>query len=148
MRDETLSSTETDSGTKNGFSSASSSAYRVSHGWRLIPFLVAAVVLVPVGTVISSLFVPAGDVWQHLVETTLAGLLVNTFWLAVGVSAGSALLGVSLAWFTAVCEFPGRKFFSWALLLPLAIPAYVTAFVALGLFDYIGPVQTALRAWL
>ncbi|WP_231623618.1 ABC transporter permease [Nitrosospira briensis] len=105
-------------------------------------------VLVPVGTVISSLFVPAGDVWQHLVETTLAGLLVNTFWLAVGVAAGSALLGVSLAWFTAVCEFPGRKFFSWALLLPLAIPAYVTAFVALGLFDYIGPVQTALRTWL
>jgi iron(III) transport system permease protein len=106
------------------------------------------VVLVPVGTVISSLFVPSGDVWQHLVETTLADLLVNTFWLAAGVSAGSALLGVSLAWFTAVCEFPGRKFFSWALLLPLAIPAYVTAFVALGLFDYIGPVQTALRAWL
>ncbi|MEO5654706.1 MAG: iron ABC transporter permease [Nitrosospira sp.] len=148
MRDETLSSAEADSGTKNGFLSASNSAYRASNGWRLIPFLVAAVVLVPVGTVISSLFVPAGDVWQHLVETTLAGLLVNTFWLAVGVAAGSALLGVSLAWFTAVCEFPGRKFFSWALLLPLAIPAYVTAFVALGLFDYIGPVQTALRAWL
>ncbi|SCX44246.1 iron(III) transport system permease protein [Nitrosospira sp. Nsp1] len=148
MRDETLSSAETDSGTKNGFLSASSSAYRTSNGWRLIPLLVAAVVLVPVGTVISSLFVPAGDVWQHLVETTLAGLLVNTFWLAVGVAAGSALLGVSLAWFTAVCEFPGRKFFSWALLLPLAIPAYVTAFVALGLFDYIGPVQTALRTWL
>ena len=63
-------------------------------------------------------------------------------------ASGTALLGVSLAWFTAVCEFPGRKFFSWALLLPLAIPAYVTAFVALGLFDYIGPVQTALRAWL
>ena len=66
----------------------------------------------------------------------------------LGVHAGYRLLGVSLAWFTAVCEFPGRKFFSWALLLPLAIPAYVTAFVALGLFDYIGPVQTALRAWL
>lgn len=148
MRDETLSSAETDSGTKNGFLSTSSSAYRTSNGWRLIPFLVAAVVLVPVGTVISSLFVPTGDVWQHLVETTLAGLLVNTFWLAVGVAAGSALLGVSLAWFTAVCEFPGRKFFSWALLLPLAIPAYVTAFVALGLFDYVGPVQTALRTWL
>lgn len=148
MRDETLSSAETDSGRKNGFLSTSSSAYQALNGWRLIPFLVAAVVLVPVGTVISSLFVPAGDVWQHLVETTLAGLLINTFWLAVGVAVGSALLGVSLAWFTAVCEFPGRKFFSWALLLPLAIPAYVTAFVALGLFDYVGPVQTALRAWL
>lgn len=96
----------------------------------------------------SSLFVPASDVWQHLVETTLTDLLVNTFWLAIGVAFGATLLGVSLAWFTAVCEFPGRKFFSWALLLPFAIPSYVTAFVALGLFDYIGPVQTALRAWL
>ena len=96
----------------------------------------------------SSLFAPANDVWQHLVETTLPNLLVNTFWLALGVAFGTTLLGVSLAWFTAVCEFPGRKFFSWALLLPFAMPAYVTAFVALGLFDYIGPIQTALRAWL
>jgi iron(III) transport system permease protein len=134
--------------TKTGSSGFSSSAYRTSGRWRLIPFLVAALVLIPVGTVISSFFVPTGDIWQHLVETTLPGLLVNTFWLALGVASGAALLGVSLAWFTAVCEFPGRKFFSWALLLPLAIPAYVTAFVALGLFDYTGPVQTALRSWL
>jgi iron(III) transport system permease protein len=122
--------------------------YHPQQGWRLVPFLVAALVLIPVGTVMSSLFMPASDVWQHLVETTLTDLLVNTFWLALGVAFGTTLLGVSLAWFTAVCEFPGRQFFSWALLLPFAIPAYVTAFVALGLFDYIGPIQTALRAWL
>lgn len=61
---------------------------------------------------------------------------------------GTVLLGISLAWFTAVYEFPGRRFFSWALLLPLAIPAYVTAFVALGLFDFTGPIQTTLRTWL
>ncbi len=117
-------------------------------GWRLIPFLVAALVLIPVGVVAASFFAPSSDVWRHLVETTLAGLLINSFWLALGVAAGAAALGVSLAWFTAVCEFPGRRFFSWALLLPLAIPAYVTAFVGLGLFDFTGPVQTALRAWL
>lgn len=117
-------------------------------GWRLIPFLVATLVLIPVGVVVSSFFAPASDVWRHLVETTLAGLLINTFWLALGVAAGAASLGVSLAWFTAVCEFPGRRFFSWALLLPLAIPAYVTAFVGLGLFDFTGPVQTTLRSWL
>jgi iron(III) transport system permease protein len=121
---------------------------RSSWRWRLIPILAAAIVLIPVGTIISSFFAPASDVWQHLVETTLPALLSNTFWLALGVACGVTLLGVSLAWFTAVCEFPGRKFFSWALLLPLAIPAYVTAFVALGLFDYVGPVQTALRGWL
>ncbi|SFW25156.1 iron ABC transporter permease [Nitrosovibrio sp. Nv17] len=108
----------------------------------------ALLVLIPVGTVASSFLVPADDVWRHLAETTLPGLLANTFWLALGVAGGTVSLGVGLAWLTAVCEFPGRRFFSWALLLPLAIPAYVTAFVALGLLDYTGPVQTALRAWL
>ncbi|WP_110340103.1 iron ABC transporter permease [Nitrosomonas sp. Nm84] len=116
--------------------------------WRLVPFIAAALVLAPVGVIVSSFFVPASDIWQHLVETTLPLLLINTFWLAFGTVTGTALLGISLAWFTAVYEFPGRRFFSWALLLPLAIPAYVTAFVALGLFDFTGPLQTALRAWL
>ena len=148
MKGEALNSTGNNTTTRYGFSGFLASTYRTSSGWRLFPFLVAALVLIPVGTVISSFFAPASDIWQHLVETTLASLLINTFWLVLGVASGTALLGVSLAWFTACCEFPGRKFFSWALLLPLAIPAYVTAFVALGLFDYIGPVQTALRAWL
>jgi iron(III) transport system permease protein len=147
---EALKSTGTNPNTNivNSFYSSSVRAIRTSIGWRAIPVFIATLVLIPVGTVVSSLFAPAGDVWQHLVETTLAELLVNTFWLAVGVSLGTALLGVSLAWFTAVCDFPGRGFFSWALLLPLAIPAYVFAFVALGLFDYVGPVQTGLRTWL
>jgi iron(III) transport system permease protein len=56
-------------------------------------------------------------------------------------------LGVSLAWLTAVCNFPGRKFFSWGLMLPLAMPAYVLAFVQVGLLDFTGPVQTVLRGW-
>lgn len=116
-------------------------------GWQLTVFFVAAVVLIPVGVVVSSLFSPASDIWLHLVETTLPRLLSNTFWLALGVVAGTTILGVSLAWFTAVYEFPGRKFFSWALLLPFAIPAYVTAFVMLGIFDFTGPLQTTLRAW-
>lgn len=116
--------------------------------WRLVPYGVATLVMIPIGVVISSFFAPAGDIWQHLVEHTLPSLLINSFWLAVGVMLGTGLLGVSLAWFTTVYEFPGRKFFTWALLLPLAIPAYVTAFVALGLFDFTGPVQTTLRTWL
>ncbi|SEK45433.1 ABC transporter permease [Nitrosovibrio tenuis] len=148
MKSEAINSTGDNTSTRSYFSRLSIYKQSGLLRWRLIPILVAAVVLIPVGTVISSFFSPASDVWQHLVETTLPALLSNTFWLAVGVACGVTLLGVSLAWFTAVCEFPGRKFFSWALLLPLAIPAYVTAFVALGLFDYIGPVQTMLREWL
>lgn len=116
--------------------------------WRIVPYLTAILVLAPVFTIFSSYLTPNDDIWQHLIATTLPTLLVNTFWLAAGVIAGTALLGISLAWFTAIYEFPGRGFFSWALLLPLAIPAYVTAFVALGLFDFTGPVQTWLRGWL
>jgi iron(III) transport system permease protein len=116
-------------------------------GWRYIPVIVAILVLIPVGTIMLSFLTPAGDVWQHLVETTLSRLLLNSFWLALGVALSSALLGVSLAWFTAVYDFPGRKIFSWGLLLPLAFPAYVLAFVTLGLFDFTGPIQTSLRSW-
>ena len=116
--------------------------------WRYIPIIVAVLVLIPVGTVMLSFLTPAGEIWQHLVETTLSRLLLNSFWLALGVAVSSALLGVSLAWFTAVCDFPGRKIFSWGLLLPLAFPAYVLGFVTLGLFDFTGPIQTSLRSWI
>lgn len=136
------------SGTKTGSSTYPSYSFRTILSWRFISILVAILVLIPVGTVILSFLTPAGDVWKHLVETTLPSLLENTFWLALGVVICSTVLGVSLAWFTGVCEFPGRRFFSWGLLLPLAIPAYVMAFVALGIFDFTGPVQTFLRSWM
>lgn len=114
-------------------------------GWRLISLWVAALVVVPVAVVLWSLLLPRPDVWPHLVENVLPAVLANTLWLVLGVGAGTALLGVTLAWLTAVCEFPGRRVFSWALLLPLALPAYVTAFVAIGLLDFTGPLQTWLR---
>ncbi len=148
MKVETLSVAVRNGNKLTGLSRYLSTNHRPSSVWRLIPFLVAALVLIPIGTILSSFFAPTSDIWQHLVETTLLSLLINTFWLALGVVSGTTLLGVSLAWLTAVCEFPGRKLFSWALLLPLAVPAYVTAFVVLGLFDFTGPVQSAFRSWL
>ncbi len=86
------------------------------------------------------------DIWQHLLDTKLDRLAVNTVVLLLGVGAGVSVLGVSLAWLVSLCEFPGRRLFEWALMLPLAIPGYVMAFVFLGTFNYAGPVQTALRA--
>lgn len=148
MKVETLSVAVRNGNKLTSLSRYLSSNHRPASVWRLVPFLVAALVLIPIGTILSSFFAPTSDIWQHLVETTLLSLLINTFWLALGVVSGTALLGVSLAWLTAVCEFPGRKLFSWALLLPLAVPAYVTAFVVLGLFDFTGPVQSAFRSWL
>jgi iron(III) transport system permease protein len=116
-------------------------------GWRLGAFLVSLITLVPLLVVLFSLFSPEPEIWDHLRQYVLPDLLINTFWLALGVALGTGFLGVSLAWLTAVCEFPGRRFFSWALMLPLAIPAYVAAFVNIGLFDFTGPLQTVLRLW-
>ena len=87
------------------------------------------------------------DVWRHLAETQLLRLFRNTAVLVLGVGIGVTLLGVSLAWLTATCRFPGRKFFDVSLMLPLAIPAYVMAFVMVGLLDWAGPVQAQLREW-
>jgi iron(III) transport system permease protein len=85
------------------------------------------------------------SVWEHLAQTVLSDLLKNTAWLVLGVGISVTILGVGLAWLTSMCDFPGRKIFDWGLMLPLAVPAYVMAFVALGLLDFTGPVQGALR---
>ena len=88
------------------------------------------------------------EIWQHLIETQLSRLLLNTLLLIVGVGIGVAIIGVSLAWLVTMCEFPGRRWLEWALMLPLAVPAYVLAFVLLGLFDFGGPVQQLFSSWM
>lgn len=116
---------------------------------RLLPaspaLVIALVTLLPIAVVFSSLLQPTDDVWRHIVDTLLLDLLLNTVWLLLGVAAGTLLFGISLAWLTSSCEFPGRRFFSWSLMLPLAVPTYVLAFTLIGLLEYTGPLQTALR---
>jgi iron(III) transport system permease protein len=85
------------------------------------------------------------DVWSHLWRTQLTELVLNTLGLLLGVGAGTLVLGTGLAWLVVHHSFPGRRIFEWALILPLAIPAYVIGFTFLGLFEFSGPVQTWLR---
>lgn len=121
---------------------------RRSWPWSLAALGTAALVTLPILTVVSSLAHPAWAVWAHLWRTQLPELLVNTVALVTAVGLGVLVLGTTLAWLVVTCEFPGRRVFEWALILPLALPAYVIGFVFLGLFEYAGPVQTALRGWL
>ncbi len=113
--------------------------------WGGIALAIALLTVIPVAVIFSAWLQPEADILGHLTEFVLPELLANTFLLLLGVGLGVTVLGVSLAWLTAMCEFPGRKFFSWALLLPLAVPAYVLAFVVIGLLDFTGPLQTWLR---
>ncbi|MFQ5754757.1 MAG: ABC transporter permease [Acidiferrobacterales bacterium] len=113
--------------------------------WRLASLAIAATVAAPIVVVCAAWLTPSGEVWRHLADTILLELIRNTVVLIVGVGAGVLVLGVGLAWLTAMYDFPGRRLFDWALMLPLAIPAYVLAFVFVGLLDVGGPVQAWLR---
>ncbi len=115
--------------------------------WQWLTLIVAVLVIVPLSVLLIAWADPAWEIWKHLRETLLSRLLLNTLILVLGVSSGTLLIGISLAWLTGACEFPGRRIFSWSLLLPLAMPTYVLAFVSLGIFDFSGPVQTQLREW-
>jgi|TARA_R110000850_G_scaffold7612_9_gene27527 iron(III) transport system permease protein len=116
--------------------------------WRAVAYGSAALVLMPLLVLLLSWQAIDLDIWTHLLQTQLLQLIGNTLMLVAGVGTGVVVLGVSLAWLTSMCEFPGRRWFDWALMLPFAIPAYVLAFVMIGLMDFSGPVQTLLREWL
>jgi iron(III) transport system permease protein len=116
--------------------------------WTVTAILLAAVIAAPVAAVLVNALRPRTEVWQHLVDTVLQDYVVNSLLIMVGVAVGGLIVGVPAAWFTTLCRFPGRKFFSWAMLLPMAFPAYVIAYAYTGLLDYAGPVQTALREFL
>lgn len=114
-------------------------------GWRLAAMGAAAAVALPVGMILISFLEPASDTWRHIASHLLGDLVVNTLILGSGVLIVTAVLGVGLAWLTAVFDFPGRAVLSWLLVVPMAIPTYVLAFVFLGIFDFMGPVQSAFR---
>ncbi len=121
---------------------------RGAWGWSNI--LLALLLSVPVVVIAAHVILGQSVVWQHLLATVLPGYLRNSLLLALLVGTGTVVIGVSCAWLTVLCEFPGRRWFSWMLLLPLALPAYIVAYAYAGMLDYAGPLQTALRegfAW-
>ncbi|WP_292751765.1 ABC transporter permease [Methylophaga sp. UBA4204] len=101
----------------------------------------------PVAVVLAHVFVPSGDIWQHLSSTVLPDYIRNSLLLMLGVAMGTLLIGVTTAWLTTMCQFPGRSVFEWALLLPTAMPAYIIAYTYTGMLDFAGPLQTSLREW-
>jgi iron(III) transport system permease protein len=107
---------------------------------------IALVVSIPVLVVLAALFSPGSENWVHIRDTVLSDYLRNTAALVLLVALLCSLLGVTTAWLCAACEFPFRKTLSWALVLPLAAPAYVIAYVYTDLLEFAGPVQGWLRS--
>ncbi len=115
-------------------------------GWTIGALLIAGVVIVPLLAVVVLAAGPSEDIWGHLLTTVLPLYVRTTFALMLGVGLGTVFIGVGTAWLTTMCRFPGGKVFEWALLLPMAMPAYVIAYVYTDLLEYAGPVQGTMRA--
>jgi iron(III) transport system permease protein len=116
-------------------------------GLTLAALVIAVLAVVPILAVAINVFAGGtAGTWSHLVSTVLPEYVGNTIKLLLGVGAGVIFGGVAAAWLTVMHDFPGRRVFEWALILPLAMPAYVMAYTYTDLLQFVGPVQTALRA--
>ena len=114
-------------------------------GWSCGALLIAAVVVAPMLAVVWIAFQPTENIWPHLASTVLPRYLATTLRMMAGVGLLAAIMGAGTAWLVTMYRFPGSGVLGWALLFPLAIPAYIGAYALVDFLDYAGPVQTALR---
>ncbi len=113
--------------------------------WTAAAVVLTVAVTAPLVYILIHLFSSDWETWRHLASTVLWEYSKNTLILVLGVGALTFIIGVSTAWLTSVFEFPGSRFFAWALILPLAIPGYIMAHIYAGVFDFTSPIQTFLR---
>lgn len=118
----------------------------LARSWSLAGYAVATLLVLPLVALILQALQPDEAVFGHLMATVLPTYIINSLLLIFWVSLGALLLALPCAWLMARCEFVGRRYLQWALLLPLAMPGYIVAYVYTDLLDYAGPVQRSLRS--
>ena len=115
-----------------------------TNSWTFIAILIGLIIFLPISEVFIQLFNTSKS-WPHLRETVFSTYLINTIILTVGTGLLSTLIGVFCAWVIACCEFPLKKFFEWALILPLAIPTYVSAYAYFDILELSNPILIWVR---
>jgi iron(III) transport system permease protein len=113
--------------------------------WSVVAVLIAAAVLLPIFAIGWLALFPAENIWPHLLSTTLPRYLFNSLLLMASVGVIAGVIGTTTAWLVVMKQFPLRRVVEWALLLPLAIPAYIGAYALVDFWEYAGPMQSALR---
>jgi iron(III) transport system permease protein len=122
------------------------SRQRVSPAWTAAVAALAAVVALPLATIVVLSFNAPDNAWPHLMRTVLPGALADTALLMVGVGLLCLVFGTGAAWLITMYRFPGRAVLDRLLVLPLAMPTYIIAYCYVELLDFSGPVQRLLRA--
>ncbi|NQZ46773.1 MAG: iron ABC transporter permease [Erythrobacter sp.] len=115
-------------------------------GWSMAALLIAFFAGLPIAAIVMA--APSGgfEAIAHLAQTVLPDYARNTALLMGLAGAIAAIIGTGCAWLIAATRFPGRTIMAWALVLPLAVPAYIAAYIYADLLDFSGPVQSGLRA--
>ncbi|KXO10589.1 Ferric iron ABC transporter, permease protein [Moritella sp. JT01] len=119
--------------------------HKLAFSWHSSSWFIAIMLALPIAALFYQAIGPSADVFQHLIDTVLLDYVQNTLALVFLVCLISSIIALPAAWLIAMCNFPGRKSLQWALMLPMAMPAYIVAYIYTDMFDYAGPVQIALR---
>jgi iron(III) transport system permease protein len=119
---------------------------RISPGWTAAVAGLAAIVALPLATVVVLALTAPDNAWPHLMRTVLPGALRDTALLMLGVGVLCLAFGTGTAWLITMYRFPGRAILDRLLVLPLAMPTYISAYCYVELLDFSGPVQRLLRA--
>ncbi|UKK96864.1 iron ABC transporter permease [Brevibacillus brevis] len=118
---------------------------RKLNGWVTLSVIGAFLALLPSLYIFFGLFQKQNENWQHIQEYMLLDYALQSLWLVLGTGACTIIVGVTLAWLVAAYDFPLRRFFSFAFVLPLAIPPYIAAYTYGSMLSYTGSIQTFLR---
>jgi iron(III) transport system permease protein len=115
-------------------------------GWTVAAAAAAVLLSLPLLVIAFGLLAPPTETWWHVASTVLSDYVINSARLVLGAGGLALVIGVGTAWLVTAFEFPGRRLFEWALILPLAVPAYIAAYTYAGMFDVTGPLQRLVRA--
>jgi iron(III) transport system permease protein len=111
-------------------------------------FVIILLVIIPIMTVMSFIFQPSTELWGHLSDNLLIDYLLNTGMILISVALLTIIIGVSCAWLVTNFTFPGVNVFKWLLVMPIAIPTYVSAYIYAGLFEPSGMIFDSVENYL
>ena len=112
--------------------------------WTIPAFLIGLFIFIPMAEVLSSLTAYSSN-WTHLKDTVLFSYLSNSLILIIGTAFFSLIFGVSSAWIVSNYTFRFRKILEWLLVLPLAIPTYISAYAYFDILELFNPLLIWIR---